>query len=111
MILDIYRNCFARIYVFSPSIDVGATWNPVKLYIEKEMKVQNTKEEPIYFDHYDPEALEHIIKTQHKVIEFQKKQDHRKLFSILMDIDDFADSVEVSRHSKILWGVVYERSS
>ena len=75
MILDIYRNCFSRIYMFSPSIDVDATWNPVKLYIEKEMKVQNTKEEPIYFDHYDPEALEHIVKTQHKVIEFAGPQE------------------------------------
>ena len=56
MILDIYRNCFSRIYICSPSIDVDATWNPVKLYIEKEMKVRDTKEEPIYFDHYDPEA-------------------------------------------------------
>ena len=35
MILDIYRNCFSRIYIFSPSIDVDATWTPVKLYIEK----------------------------------------------------------------------------
>ena len=79
MILDIYRNCFARIYIFSPSIDVDATWNPVELYIEKEVKAQNTKEEPVYFDHYDPEALEHIIKTQHKVIEFQKEQDQEAL--------------------------------
>ena len=26
MILDIYRDCFSRIYIFSPSIDVDATW-------------------------------------------------------------------------------------
>ena len=25
MILDIYRNCFSRIYIFSPSIDVDGT--------------------------------------------------------------------------------------
>ena len=30
MILNIYRNCFSRIYIFSPSIDVDATWSPVK---------------------------------------------------------------------------------
>ena len=102
MILDIYRNCFSRIYIFSPSIDVDATWNPVKLYIEKEMKVRDTKEEPIYFDHYDPEALEHIIKTQHKVIEFQKKQDHKKLFSILIIVDDMADNPAFTRQSKLL---------
>ena len=30
MILNIYRNCFSRIYIFSPSIDVDDTWSPVK---------------------------------------------------------------------------------
>ena len=48
MILDIYRDCFARIYIFSPSIDVDASWSPVKHYIEHDMKVKSTKDEPIY---------------------------------------------------------------
>ncbi len=30
MILDIYRDCFSRIYIFSPSINVVMTWQPVK---------------------------------------------------------------------------------
>ena len=30
MILDIYRDCFSRIYTFSPSINVDSTWNSVK---------------------------------------------------------------------------------
>ena len=30
MILDIYKDCFSRIYIFSPSVDVDATWLPVK---------------------------------------------------------------------------------
>ena len=46
MILDIYRDCFSRIYIFSPSIEVDSTWLPVKHYIEHDMKVPNTKEEP-----------------------------------------------------------------
>ena len=37
MILDIYRDCFDRIYLFSPSIDVDKTWKPVKDYIEKSL--------------------------------------------------------------------------
>ena len=35
MILDIYKDCFERIYIFSPSINVDKTWEPVKKYIEK----------------------------------------------------------------------------
>ena len=102
MILDIYKNCFSRIYIFSPSIDVDSTWIPVKEYIEKEMKVQNTKEDPIYFDHYDPESLHKIIDTQHKVIEYMKNQKQKTLYSILVLVDDFADDPSFSRHSKIL---------
>ena len=102
MILDIYKNCFSRIYIFSPSIDVDSTWIPVKEYIEKEMKVQNTKEDPIYFDHYDPESLHKIIDTQHKVIHYMKKQKQKTLYSILVLVDDFADDPSFSRHSKIL---------
>ena len=30
LILDVYKGCFSRIYIFSPSIDVDATWKPVK---------------------------------------------------------------------------------
>ena len=30
MILDIYKGCFERVYVFSPSINVDVTWQPVK---------------------------------------------------------------------------------
>ena len=102
MILDIYRDCFSRIYIFSPSIEVDSTWLPVKQYIEKDMNVQNTKEEPIYFDHYDPQNLNNIIDTQHKVIDYMKKHKHKTLYSILVIVDDFADDPSFSRHSKIL---------
>ena len=102
MILDIYKNCFSRIYIFSPSIEVDHTWVAVKKYISEEMKVVHSDEEPIYFDHYDPEALSNIIEVQHKITNYMKKQNKTKLFSILIIIDDFADSPEFSRHSKLL---------
>ena len=59
LIMDVYRGCFSRIYVFSPSIDVDMSWEPVQHYIEKEMLVKHSDKEPIYFDHYNPEALQH----------------------------------------------------
>ena len=52
------------------------------------MKVQHTEDEPIYFDHYDPEALYNIIHTKQTIIEYQKKQNHKKLFSVLIIVDD-----------------------
>ena len=36
MILDIYKNCFSRIYIFSPSIEVDHVWVPVKnIFLKK----------------------------------------------------------------------------
>ena len=101
MILNIYPGCFDRIYIFSPSIDVDKTWVPVKHYIEKSLKI-NPDKERIYFDNYDAEALENIIKTQHKIAEHMKQQNHTTIFQILIVIDDFADDPSFSRHSKLL---------
>jgi hypothetical protein len=102
MILDIYRGCFERIYIMSPSIEVDHSWVPVKNYIDKVMKVKDSKDEPIYFDHYDPVALENIITTQHKLAEYMKKHDHKSIYQILIVIDDFADSPQFTRQSKLL---------
>jgi len=35
LVLNVYKNCFSRIYIFSPSIDVDSSWLPIKHYIEK----------------------------------------------------------------------------
>ena len=62
-ILDIYRNCFERVYIFSPSINVDHTWIPVKEYLDKTINLSEN-EPPLYYDHYDPENLDQIIETQ-----------------------------------------------
>ena len=46
MVLDIYRNCFSRVYIFSPSIHIDSIWDPVKDYIKKELKP--SKDEKTY---------------------------------------------------------------
>ena len=80
MVLDIYRDCFSRIYIFSPSINVDSTWVPDKEYIEKHMKVKSSTEDPIYFDHYDPADLVKIIATHHTVADYMKKQNYKQLY-------------------------------
>ena len=42
-----------------------------------------------------------IIDTQHKIIDYMKKQNHKKL-QILIIIDDFSDDPSFSRQSKLL---------
>ena len=102
MILDIYAGCLSRVYIFSPSINVDyQTWEPVKKYLNDEVN-NGDKDEEYYFDHYDEEGLFNIIDTQKKIIEYQKKHNHNKLFSVLIVVDDFADSPQFSRNSKLL---------
>ena len=102
LILKVYRDTFERIYIFSPSISVDYAWAPVKKYIEEQMKVYHNEKDPIYFDSYEPDKSQRIIDQQHKIIEYLKRNNKKKLFSILIVVDDFADSPEFSRHSKIL---------
>ena len=101
MILDIYRGVFERKYIWSPSISVDTNWTPVKRYIQDELKADLEKEKCL-FDDYIPEELDKVIKRQHKVIEYQKKNDHKKMFSILIIVDDFADRKAFSRNSPLL---------
>ena len=101
-ILDIYRDCFDQIFLFSPSINVDSTWLPVKKYIEEHMKIKHTDKDPIYFDHYDPIALNNIIETQHKITKHMKDAKKTKLFQVLIIVDDFADDPSFSRSSRLL---------
>ena len=102
MIMNLYDRCFERVYIFSPSINVDNSWSPVKSYIEDKMNAHETDDDKFYFDHYDQEGLESIITTQNKIILEQKSKNKKKLFQILIVIDDFADSPSFSRHSKLL---------
>ena len=102
LILDIYKDCFERIYIFSPSINVDHTWLPVKSYLDNKITLSED-EPPLYYDHYDPESLQTIVETQRKITEHQKsKKNIKKLFSIAIIVDDFADDPSLSRNSKLL---------
>ena len=67
MILYIYKGCFSRVYIWSPSIEVDNTLKPVKDYIRDCIKPNDR--EKYYFDSYEPSELEQVIKTQQQVID------------------------------------------
>ena len=54
-------------------------------------------------ENYDPIGLKKIMETQHKVIDFQKKNKQKDLFSILVVVDDFAHDPKFVRYSNILY--------
>ena len=97
MILDIYRGAFERIFIWSPSVNLDSIWLPVK----KHIKVDNDKE-PCLWDEFNVEDLERVIETQNKIIEYQKKQGMKKLFNILLILDDVSDNPAITRNNKLL---------
>ena len=100
MVLGIYKGCFSRIYIWSPSIEVDNTCKPVKDYIRDNIKPNDR--EKYYSDSYEPSELEQVIHTQKKVIDYQKEQKHKDLYQIHIVIDDFADDTNFIRKSQLL---------
>ena len=82
-VLDIYKGCFSRIYIWSPSIEVDNTWKPVKKYIRDNTKPSDR--EKCYFDSYEPSELEAVINIRKKNIDYQKEQKHKDLSDIGCD--------------------------
>ena len=72
MILYIYKGCFSRIYIWSPSIEVDQAWKPVKDYIRDHIKPNGREKH--HFDSYDLSEPEQVINTQQKVINFEKRK-------------------------------------
>ena len=101
LILDIYRDVFERVYVFSPSINHDSIWEPVKKYVKDKLKV-NTDKEQCFFEDYHGSDLMKIIDTQTKVTKYMKEQKQKNLYNILIVLDDIADSPEIARHNKLL---------
>ena len=82
LILDVYNDLFERIYEFSPSIHVDHTNGTIKNYLDNNIKLSDD-EPALYYDHYDPEALQDIIDTQRQIIEHQKTKQLKTLISDL----------------------------
>ena len=96
LILEQYKGVFERIYVFSPSVNIDDGWIPVKKYIEQDLGV-NTEREQAYWDEWDESALRRIIQQQRKITEASKKLEMKKLYQVLVVIDDFADTPQLHK--------------
>lgn len=97
MILNFYLNCFERIYIFSHSINLDHSWEPVKQYLNK---FYDGKHE--LFDHYDQDSLNDIIDAQEEAISYLKSMNKKEMFNILIVLDDMMDDKKAMRNNKIL---------
>ena len=96
MILEQYRGCFERVYIMSPSIDMDPQWEPVKKYIQEDLGV-NTDREQCWWDEWDEAALRNILAQQKKITQQSKQLGMKKLYQVLIVLDDMADSPQVHK--------------
>ncbi|OLP92625.1 hypothetical protein AK812_SmicGene25552 [Symbiodinium microadriaticum] len=96
MILEQYRGCFERVYIMSSSIDMDPQWEPVKEHIRKDLGV-NTDREQCWWDEWDKAALRNILAQQKKITQQSKQLGMKKLYQVLIVLDDMADSPHVHR--------------
>ena len=100
MILDGYKDCFSRIFIFTPSGLVDDSLKPIKEYITKNLKHDEKKEGPYIFEDLDPKQIQSILKKQEKIHDMLKNKVYadkefkgRKwLPQVLIVISDHADN-------------------
>ena len=93
MILDVYRFCFRRIYVFSPTALLDDSWKPVKEFCEDSLR----QDEPCLYDHWDEDTVQAILQKHKKITAMTKSQKKTQLYGCLVICDDFADEPRVGR--------------
>lgn len=99
IILDIYRNCFERVYIFSPSILLDNVWKPVLEYCTDTLKQYESEKEHYYFDTFDQTEFKNIITTQAKIVKHMKDRNMKKIYNIAIIIDDFLDNQKFLRRT------------
>ena len=100
MILDGYKDCFSRIFIFTPSGLVDDSLKPIKEYITKTLKHDEKKEGPYIFEDLDPKQIQAIMKKQEKIHDMLKNKVYadkefkgkKWLPQILIVISDHADN-------------------
>ena len=96
LITNIYKNCFERVYIFSQSIYLDRTYDPIK---ETQKEIKN---EDLYFEKFDEAALQNIINNHSRIIAKLKDEKTKEMYNICIVIDDFIDDRRISNNSKAL---------
>ena len=63
LIEDIYRDCFERVYIFSPSIEIDDNWRNTKKYLNGIMHLGDD-EPSLYQPEFNEDVVHDIMNTQ-----------------------------------------------
>ena len=99
MLMGPYRNCYSRVYVFSPSCapGVGSAWDAWRKHVRIHMRVP--EDEQTMWSTWEPAILEKLIARHQKVNAYLKAKKQKKGYTMLVLVDDFADAGDKVMHS------------
>lgn len=88
LLLRYYKDQFARIWFFSPSIKLDPQYAPLRKYLEK--MVPDHEKEPLYFEDLEQPVLGKLLDDQRKITEDYRKK-KIKPPQVCVILDDLAD--------------------
>jgi hypothetical protein len=97
--LDVYRGCFQRIFVFSPTVFVDPQWRALFDYQRKWLHVED--DEKLYFDVFSDADLNKVIETQAKIVNLAKERGYHRIPQIAIILDDFIDDPACKNYRSI----------
>ena len=99
MLMGPYKDCYSRVYIFSPSCAKGvdSAWDAWRKHVKNYMKVPD--DEQTMWDTWEPEIIEKLIAKHRSVNQYLKSKKQKTGYTILFVIDDFADAGDKVMHS------------
>ncbi len=91
LLLRYYKDMFARIWFFSPSIKLDPQYAPLRKYLEK---MSDQDKEPLMFEDLDQQALGRILNDQRAICEECRKR-KQPIPQVCVVLDDLADRGDI----------------
>ena len=91
LLLRYYKDMFARIWFFSPSIKLDPQYAPLRKYLEK---MSDQDKEPLMFEDLDQGALSKILEDQRQICEECRKR-KQPIPQVCVILDDLADRGDI----------------
>jgi hypothetical protein len=91
LFLRYYKDMFARIWFFSPSIKLDPQYAPLRKYLEK---MSDQDKEPLMFEDLDQQVLSKILDEQTQICEECRKRKH-PIPQVCVCLDDLADRGDI----------------
>ena len=70
LIENVYRDCFERIYVFSPSINIDDNWKTTKQYLNSAINL-GENEPSLFQENFDESIVNDIMTAQKKITDLK----------------------------------------